>query len=107
MWAKIAAEMQVPWRTAEAMHWRLGEAEMAQRAGITPFSLNIVANETQAATTGPYPCPLPPQIPPPIPPPTRRAPSRFHLAEVPGEVPPEAPYLGEYGQHLRPFPRPF
>jgi hypothetical protein len=31
--------MQVPWRAAEAMHWQLGEAEMARRAGVVPFSL--------------------------------------------------------------------
>jgi hypothetical protein len=39
MWAKVAEEMQVPWRAAEAMHWQLGEADMARRAGVTPFSL--------------------------------------------------------------------
>lgn len=39
MWAKVAEEMQVPWRAAEAMHWQLGESEMARRAGVVPFSL--------------------------------------------------------------------
>ncbi|OJD20005.1 hypothetical protein AJ78_00021 [Emergomyces pasteurianus Ep9510] len=39
MWAKIAAEMFVPWRAAEAMHWQLGEHEMARRAGVLPFLL--------------------------------------------------------------------
>ncbi|KAK0635050.1 hypothetical protein B0T17DRAFT_484475, partial [Bombardia bombarda] len=39
MWAKVAEEMQVPWRAAEAMHWQLGENEMARRAGVTLFSL--------------------------------------------------------------------
>ncbi|ROT40283.1 myb-like DNA-binding domain-containing protein [Sodiomyces alkalinus F11] len=39
MWAKIAEEMAVPWRAAEAMHWQLGEADMARRAGVVPFSL--------------------------------------------------------------------
>ena len=32
--------MAVPWRAAEAMHWQLGEAEMARRAGVVPFSLS-------------------------------------------------------------------
>ncbi|KAJ3499503.1 hypothetical protein NLG97_g292 [Lecanicillium saksenae] len=37
MWAKVAEELQVPWRAVEAMHWKLGEFEMADRAGATPF----------------------------------------------------------------------
>ena len=41
MWAKVAEELQVPWRAAEAMHWQLGEAEMAERAGTTPFSQSM------------------------------------------------------------------
>ena len=40
MWAKVAEELAVPWRAAEAMHWQLGEADMARRAGVVPFSLN-------------------------------------------------------------------
>ena len=40
MWAKVAEEMAVPWRAAEAMHWQLGEAEMARRAGVVPFTLS-------------------------------------------------------------------
>jgi hypothetical protein len=39
MWAKVAEELAVPWRAAEAMHWRIGEVDMARRAGVTPFSL--------------------------------------------------------------------
>ena len=38
MWAPVAEEMSIPWRAAEAMHWQLGEQEMARRAGVTPFS---------------------------------------------------------------------
>lgn len=34
--------MAVPWRAAEAMHWQLGEADMARRAGVVPFSLSNV-----------------------------------------------------------------
>ncbi|KAI1266243.1 hypothetical protein F5Y18DRAFT_24699 [Xylariaceae sp. FL1019] len=40
MWAKVAEEMQIPWRAAEAMHWHMGEQDMARRAGVTPFSLS-------------------------------------------------------------------
>lgn len=32
--------MAVPWRAAEAMHWNLGENDMARRAGVVPFSLS-------------------------------------------------------------------
>jgi hypothetical protein len=39
--------MQVPWRAAEAMHWQLGEIDMARRAGVVPFSLNMTSNEPQ------------------------------------------------------------
>ncbi|PGG98523.1 hypothetical protein AJ79_08837 [Helicocarpus griseus UAMH5409] len=39
MWSKIAEEMAIPWRAAEAMHWQLGYEEMARRAGVIPFAL--------------------------------------------------------------------
>ena len=39
MWAPLASELGIPWRAAEAMHWQLGENDMARRAGVTPFSL--------------------------------------------------------------------
>lgn len=45
MWANVARDLGVPWRTAEAMHWHLGEEEMAKRAGGTRF--------TMAAASGP------------------------------------------------------
>ncbi|KAF8426657.1 hypothetical protein EV426DRAFT_702260 [Tirmania nivea] len=38
MWVIIAREMKIPWRAAEAMHWQLGEEEIARRAGTVPFS---------------------------------------------------------------------
>jgi len=46
MWSKIAEEMAIPWRAAEAMHWQIGEQEMARRAGVVPFSLSSTAVET-------------------------------------------------------------
>ncbi|KAK4062641.1 hypothetical protein Purlil1_14202 [Purpureocillium lilacinum] len=48
MWAKVAEELQVPWRAAEAMHWQLGEADMAHRAGVVPFSLTSSTAESTA-----------------------------------------------------------
>ena len=39
MWGPLAAELSIPWRAAEAMHWQLGEADMARRAGVAPFTL--------------------------------------------------------------------
>lgn len=64
MWSKIAEEMQLPWRAVEAMHWQLGEADMARRAGVVPFSLSAVSIDTppthtqhqsQQLTPGPIP----------------------------------------------------
>ncbi|KAH7016146.1 uncharacterized protein B0I36DRAFT_336887 [Microdochium trichocladiopsis] len=48
MWAKVAEDMAIPWRVAEAMHWQLGEVDMAKRAGVTPFCLSAVNGEGQA-----------------------------------------------------------
>jgi hypothetical protein len=52
MWAKVAEEMAVPWRAAEAMHWQLGEADMARRAGVIPFSLAAVNVEGNSSHRG-------------------------------------------------------
>jgi hypothetical protein len=49
MWSKVAEEMAVPWRAAEAMHWQLGENDMARRAGVVPFSLSSVTLDTPPA----------------------------------------------------------
>ncbi|KAI9716546.1 MAG: hypothetical protein M1812_005277 [Candelaria pacifica] len=49
MWSKVAEEMQIPWRAVEAMHWQLGEEDMARRAGVVPFSLSSSAVETLPA----------------------------------------------------------
>ena len=56
MWSRIAQEMALPWRAIEAMHWQIGEQEMARRAGVTPFSL--AHNNLNTAP------PLPGQAPP-------------------------------------------
>jgi hypothetical protein len=50
MWAKVAEEMAIPWRAAEAMHWQLGEQEMARRAGVVPFSLSSGGGSVEPPT---------------------------------------------------------
>ena len=57
MWSRIAEEMAIPWRAAEAMHWQMGEVEMAKRAGVTPFSLastNNVLDQNHPPTPRPF-----------------------------------------------------
>lgn len=51
MWSKVAEEMAIPWRAAEAMHWQLGEQEMARRAGVVPFSLSSAAIDPPTTRT--------------------------------------------------------
>jgi hypothetical protein len=46
MWSKIAEEMGVPWRAV----WQLGEADMARRAGVVPFSLSSVSVDAPSAS---------------------------------------------------------
>ncbi|XP_044724507.1 myb-like DNA-binding domain-containing protein [Hirsutella rhossiliensis] len=55
MWAKVAEELAVPWRAAEAMHWQLGEVDMARRAGVVPFSLAAVNVESGQRSVAPRP----------------------------------------------------
>ncbi|KAK2796020.1 hypothetical protein FQN50_009640 [Emmonsiellopsis sp. PD_5] len=50
IWAKIAEEMGVPWRAAEAMHWQLGEEDIARRAGTVLFSFSQPASEPPQAS---------------------------------------------------------
>lgn len=49
MWSKVAEEMAVPWRAAEAMHWQLGENDMARRAGVVPFSLSTITIDSPSS----------------------------------------------------------
>jgi len=55
MWARVAEEMAMPWRAVEAMHWQMGEHEMARRAGVTPFSLTNPAAGFDASALPPRP----------------------------------------------------
>ena len=51
MWEKIAREMALPWRAAEAMHWQIGEVEMANRANVPVFHLAGQNNLQQMQTS--------------------------------------------------------
>ena len=46
MWQKVATEMGIPWRSAESMHWQLGEQEMSARANAPVFQLHPSATST-------------------------------------------------------------
>ncbi|KAF2264276.1 hypothetical protein CC78DRAFT_246172 [Lojkania enalia] len=56
MWQKVATEMGIPWRSAESMHWQLGEQEMSARANAPVFQLHPSAT----ALASPPPPPPPP-----------------------------------------------
>ncbi|KAJ9641782.1 hypothetical protein H2199_004994 [Coniosporium tulheliwenetii] len=53
MWEGIAKEMGVPWRTAEAMHWQLGELQMAERANVPLFQMATSSTNPQASAPPP------------------------------------------------------
>ncbi|KAL2350427.1 hypothetical protein BJ546DRAFT_858345, partial [Cryomyces antarcticus] len=58
MWDKVAKEMAIPYRACEAMHWQLGEHEMAQRANVPVFQLtptSASAGADAASTERPSP----------------------------------------------------
>ncbi|KAI1388765.1 uncharacterized protein F4822DRAFT_429380 [Hypoxylon trugodes] len=51
MWARVGEEMEIPWKAAESMHWKLGETDMAARAGVTKtFPLKTEAEGSQNGT---------------------------------------------------------
>jgi len=52
MWSKVAEEMSIPWRAAEAMHWQLGQVEMARRAGVVPFSISAEGHKGKEEMIG-------------------------------------------------------
>lgn len=39
MWSQIAEEMGIPWCAVEAMHWQMGQHEMARLARVIPLTL--------------------------------------------------------------------
>lgn len=54
MWKLVANEMKIPWRSAEGMHWIMGETEMARRANVTPFSNTIQPSSVSNMATTLY-----------------------------------------------------
>lgn len=79
MWQKVATEMGIPWRSAESMHWQLGEQEMSARANAPVFQLHPSATGLSSPQPAPaLPAPhgftptnaaqlIPNQLPPPPP----------------------------------------
>jgi hypothetical protein len=67
MWQKVATEMGIPWRSAESMHWQLGEQEMSARANAPVFQLHPSATSMGSPTPSLVaPAPIPgPMIPAP------------------------------------------
>ncbi|KAF2818176.1 hypothetical protein CC86DRAFT_309722 [Ophiobolus disseminans] len=58
MWQMVATEMCIPWRSAETMHWQLGEQEMSARANVPVFQLHPSA--TGAGVSSPSQVPVVP-----------------------------------------------
>lgn len=93
--------MGIPWRSAESMHWQLGEAEMSQRANAPVFHLHPSVTGLSSPPSAPVaPAPTPAQGPAPPPPshgftPTN-APQLIPHPALPG--PPQ--------QHQQPHPPP-
>ena len=58
MWEKVAKEMGIPWRAAEAMHWQLGEHDMAQRANAPIFHLSSSFVTVTQPSSGTSPLPV-------------------------------------------------
>lgn len=52
MWTNLASQLGVPWRTAEAMHWYLGEENMAHRAGTVPFVMAATSGSRSRSDVG-------------------------------------------------------
>ncbi|KAJ5216773.1 hypothetical protein N7468_009781 [Penicillium chermesinum] len=89
MWSKVAEEMAIPWRAAEAMHWQLGEQEMARRAGVpcdrSPNHPNASGQHVFDSTTKKFYFAHPPR------PPTWPRSSASFLEELTAGVPAYAP----------------
>jgi len=77
LWQKVATEMGIPWRSAESMHWQLGEQKMRARANAPAFQLHPSATGTLMSS--------PSQVPV-IP---ASAPHGFKPANAPQSIPPQ------------------
>jgi hypothetical protein len=51
MWEKISKELALPWRAVEAMHWQLGEHDIAKRANVPVFHLAGQSTSSSGAVT--------------------------------------------------------
>jgi hypothetical protein len=89
MWQKVATEMGIPWRSAESMHWQLGEQEMSARANAPVFQLHPSATGTGLTS--------PSQIPP--------APHGFTAANTAQLLPHPPPVTAQHQQAPSPIPQ--
>jgi hypothetical protein len=94
--------MGIPWRSAESMHWQLGEQEMSARANAPVFQLHPSATSLGSPPTVPLtPAPLPGQGPPPS--------HGFTATNAPQLIPhppPPAPMQQQQQQQQHPPPPP-
>ncbi|KAJ4347819.1 uncharacterized protein N0V89_009189 [Didymosphaeria variabile] len=109
MWQKVATEMGIPWRSAESMHWQLGEQEMSARANAPVFQLHPSATSTglnSPPNASAVPVPMPGQPPPPPLVQTQAPPSHgFTPANAPQPMPyaqPPAPPPPQQQQYQQP-----
>ncbi|KAL5118825.1 hypothetical protein ACEQ8H_003328 [Pleosporales sp. CAS-2024a] len=93
MWQKVATEMGIPWRSAESMHWQLGEQEMSARANAPVFQLHPSA--TGAGLS-------PPSQIAPVPAPT----SHSFTAANAAQLMPTPPTMAPQHHHQAPAPLP-
>ncbi|RYO48190.1 hypothetical protein AA0116_g12592 [Alternaria tenuissima] len=93
MWQKVATEMGIPWRSAESMHWQLGEQEMSARANAPVFQLHPSATGT---------CMSPPSQAPVVP---ASAPHGFTPANAPQLMPQPPPMPPQLHQVPPPMPQ--
>ncbi|KAF3029176.1 hypothetical protein E8E12_000183 [Didymella heteroderae] len=49
MWQEVATAMGIPWRSAESMHWQLGEQEMSARANAPVFQSHPSATSSSSS----------------------------------------------------------
>ncbi|KAF2688604.1 hypothetical protein K458DRAFT_440190 [Lentithecium fluviatile CBS 122367] len=97
MWQKVATEMGIPWRSAESMHWQLGEQEMSARANAPVFQLHPSATSLGSPPTGNLtPVSVPGQVPPPS--------HGFTATNAPQLIPHPPPPASL--QHIQPPPPP-
>ncbi|EAT90892.1 hypothetical protein SNOG_01243 [Parastagonospora nodorum SN15] len=93
MWQKVATEMGIPWRSAESMHWQLGEQEMSARANAPVFQLHPSA--TGAGLS-------PPSQMPAVPAPTSHGFTATNAAPL---MPNPPPMLQQHHQAPSPIPQ--